>query len=73
VRSASDSRRYSMATLLVMFGGAAATAAGVRRVEAQRPTPWLGITERINIGSYLLWLAVPATGLLRRGQERHPG
>lgn len=63
-------RRYSIGTLPAMFAGAAATAAGVRRVEAQRPTPWVGITERINIYGYLLWLEVLAIGLLRRHRTR---
>jgi hypothetical protein len=65
-------RRFSIGTLLAMVGGGAATAAGVRRVAAQQPTPWVGITERVGIYSYQLWLAVLATGLLRRQGRRSP-
>ena len=35
-------------------------------------TPWLGITERINIYAYLLWMAVLAVTLLRQRARREP-
>lgn len=63
-------RLYSIVTLLVLvvFG----TLAGLdgARIAAQLPTPWLGVTERINIGSYLLWVGVLAIALLRRSHPR---
>jgi hypothetical protein len=34
-------------------------------VEANLPTPWAGLTERISIGGYLLWQVVLAIALLR--------
>ena len=58
-------RLYSIATLLVVlvFG----TLAGMDgpRIAANQPTPWAGLTERINIGAYLLWIIVLAVALLR--------
>lgn len=58
-------RLYSIGTLLivVVFG----TLAGLDapRVAANLPTPWLGVTERISVFSYMLWLMVLAIGLLR--------
>jgi hypothetical protein len=34
------------------------------------PTPWIGVWERINIGVFLLWVAVFAAALLRsRGSK----
>ena len=32
------------------------------------PTPWIGALERVNIGAYLLWVAVLAVSLLRPKQ-----
>jgi hypothetical protein len=62
-------RIYSIATLLllVVFGTLAALEGA--RIAAQLPTPWLGVTERINIGSYLLWVGVLAVVLLRRSHS----
>jgi hypothetical protein len=58
-------RWYSYGTilLLVVFG----TLAGLdgSRLAANQPTPWLGVTERINIFGYMLWVAVLAVALLR--------
>jgi hypothetical protein len=57
-------RVYSVATLLVL--AAFGTLAGLDgpRIAAQLPTPWVGVTERINIGSYLLWVAILAITLI---------
>ena len=58
-------RDYSIATLLVhLVFGAWAGAEGPR-LAAGLPTPWIGVTERINIGVFLLWVVVLATVLLR--------
>jgi len=56
-------RAYSIATLLVhLVFGAWAAAEGPRLARGQR-TPWIGVTERINIGVFLLWVAVLAFAL----------
>ena len=34
-------------------------------IAANLPTPWIGIWERINIGTYMLWVIVFAMALLR--------
>lgn len=58
-------RRYSFATLLIMVVfGALATLAS-QGLSTGEPTPWLGLTERINIGAFLLWVVVLALALLR--------
>jgi len=58
-------RLYSIGTilLLVVFG----TLAGLDgpRLAANLPTPWLGVTERINIFGYMLWVVALAVALLR--------
>jgi hypothetical protein len=33
-------------------------------MEANLPTPWMGLWERISIGAYLLWIVVLALGVL---------
>jgi hypothetical protein len=37
----------------------------LRQIAANLPTPWFGVTERINIYSYMLWMLVLAVLLLR--------
>ena len=58
-------RLYSIGTILVLAAAGGLTATQASRVEANLPTPWAGVTERISIGGYLLWQMVLATGLLR--------
>jgi hypothetical membrane protein len=55
--------RYSIVTLvtLAVFGVLAAQQ-GVHLV-AGKPTPWLGVTERIHIGAYLLWVVILAASI----------
>jgi Protein of unknown function (DUF998) len=57
-------RRYSIGTLvtIIAFGVLAGLDGG--RLAAHEPTPWLGVTERIDIGAYLLWVAILAVVLL---------
>ena len=63
-------RYYSYATIatLIVFGVLTSLQAG--RMAANRPTPWMGIEERINIYATMLWVAVLAIGLLRGQQSR---
>jgi hypothetical protein len=58
-------RAYSIATISVLVATGALTATQASRLEANLPTPWAGVTERISIGGYLLWQAVLALALLR--------
>jgi hypothetical protein len=63
-------RLYSIATLVVLVVFGALTGLAGPRIAANLPTPWVGVTERINIGGYLLWIAVLATALLRGTRRR---
>jgi hypothetical protein len=63
-------RLYSIGTILVLVVAGGVTATQASRVEANLPTPWAGVTERIGIGGYLLWQAVLAIALLRVQPER---
>lgn len=60
-------RFYSIATLLVCIAFGTLTGLDVPRMVGNQPTPWMGLFERINIFSYLLWAAVLAM-MLWRGQ-----
>jgi len=62
-------RVYSLASLVVLFAFGALTFWGAPEVAANRPTPWLGDWERINIGVFLLWVVVVAIILLQTGRR----
>ena len=56
---------YSITTIVVLlvFGGL--TFVEAPRLEANLPTPWIGLWERINISVFLLWVVVLAVTLWR--------
>lgn len=58
-------RLYSVATLVLVIVTGVWSFMEIPRIEANLPTPWLGVRERISIYSYMLWLAVLALVLLR--------
>lgn len=59
-------RSYSIATIAILIAAGIATSLDAPRVDANLPTPWIGVWERINIGVWLLWIVVFAIALLRR-------
>lgn len=58
-------RLYSITTILILLVFGALTGLDGPRVAANLPTPWVGITERIDIGVFLLCVVVLAIALLR--------
>jgi hypothetical protein len=63
-------RLYSIATIAILLTFGAMAARYAPQLEAGLPTPWLGVTERICVFSYVLWQAVFAVVLLQiDGQE----
>jgi Protein of unknown function (DUF998) len=58
-------RFYSIATLVILFIAGMLTGIDSPRMEANLPTPWIGVWERISIGVYMLWVVVFAIKLLR--------
>jgi hypothetical protein len=58
-------RLYSIATILVVILFGALAGLDGPRVAANLPTPWVGVTERICIYAYMLWVAVLSATLLR--------
>ena len=58
-------RLYAIASLVVLVVFGALTFADAPRVQANLPTPWLGLWERIDAGVFLLWIVVLASVLWR--------
>jgi hypothetical protein len=58
-------RFYSIATIVILLVFGVLTGLEAARIEANLPTPWVGVTERIDIGVFLLWVVVLAVALLR--------
>lgn len=57
---------YTLATIAVILGFGALTGLLGARLAANLPTPGIGIYERIDIGAFLLWVAVLAVDLWPR-------
>jgi hypothetical protein len=64
-------RLYSIVTILVFVLGATLAFLDAPRIAAGQPTPWAGMTERMNTLSYMLWIVVLAVTLLRARIKRY--
>jgi hypothetical protein len=51
---------YSIVTILLLIAGGVLTGLAAEQMQANLPTPWMGITERINIYATMLWIALLA-------------
>jgi hypothetical protein len=58
-------RVYSIATMVIGLACGAVTGTYASQVQADLPTPWVGVWERISIATFMTWIAVLATALLR--------
>ena len=58
-------RVYSIITMVIALGCGAVTGTYASQVQADLPTPWVGVWERISIAAFMGWIAVLATALLR--------
>ena len=58
-------RWYSIASLAVLVVFGVLTFLDAPNLSANLPTPWIGVWERINIGTFLLWILVLASTLLK--------
>ena len=58
-------RLYSILTVAIILAGAILSGMQIPRIDADLPTPGLGVYERLNIYSMLLWVAVFAVSILR--------
>jgi hypothetical protein len=58
-------RLYSVATMVSLVAFGMLTGMDAPRLQANLPTPWMGVWERISIGVFLLWMVVLAITILR--------
>jgi hypothetical protein len=58
-------RLYSGLTLLLVLGAGALTGLQSPGISANRPTPTIGLWERLSLGAFLLWIAVLGLRLRR--------
>mgnify|MGYP003418044393 CR=1 FL=1 len=63
-------RVYSIASIVVLLAFGTLTFLDAPRLQANLPTPWIGLWERINISVFLLWVVVLATALWRTGTSK---
>lgn len=59
-------RTCSIMTMVIVLASGAWTGTYASRLQADLPTPGVGVWERINVGSWPLWVVVLATLLLVR-------
>ena len=62
-------RAFSAAVAIVLLLFGALTFRDAPGLSANLPTPWLGVWERVNIGAFMLWIAVLSLVLLRRNRD----
>jgi hypothetical protein len=66
-------RVYTIASAVALIVCGLMTSLDAPNVGANLPTPWIGVWERLNIGVFLLWVAVLSISLVRLGGDaRHP-
>ena len=58
-------RLYSIATTVILVACGALTGTEAPQLQANLPTPWIGVWERISIFVYMLWQGVLAINLMR--------
>jgi hypothetical protein len=63
-------RVYSIATMVVVLACGAVTGTYASRIQADLPTPGVGIWERLSIAAFMAWIVVLATALLRAPHTR---
>jgi len=66
-------RNYSIITLAILVIAGIFTGLQSPNIDKNLPTPWIGVWERINIGVYMLWVAVLSINLVRTEKKYKPG
>jgi hypothetical protein len=61
-------RIYSFITIFILIVFGVLTSLQAPQLEAGQSTPWMGLTERINIYATMLWFALFSIALLRRNK-----
>jgi hypothetical protein len=60
-------RLYTILSIVAHIVFGYLTSLEAELIATNSPTPWIGVWERINIGVFMLWIAVLSFSLLRRG------
>ena len=63
-------RIFSIVTMVVMLLFGILTSLDAPNLQANLPTPWMGLWERINIAAFLVWTIVFSVALLRYPESR---
>jgi hypothetical protein len=61
---------YSVVSVVILLVTGTLTGTAAPRMQADLPTPWIGVWERISIGVYMLWVMVLAIVLLVRDRAK---
>lgn len=59
-------RNFTIATFVVFIAFEILIGTEAGGIQSGQPTPRIGVWERINIGAFMLWVAVLAFGIMRR-------
>ena len=62
-------RIYSIATLIILIVAGVFTSLEAPNIDKDLPTPWIGVWERVNIGVYMIWIAVLSVVLRKKENE----
>jgi hypothetical protein len=65
-------RVYSLVTMAIVLASGAWTGTYAPAMQANLPTPWVGVWERINTNVFMLWIVVLAMALLRSDRASRP-
>jgi hypothetical protein len=65
-------RIFSIASIIILLVSGALTGLGAPDLNANQPTPWLGIIERIMLSVFLVWVVVLAITLLKKEKTAVP-
>ena len=60
-------RIYSIVSMVALLACGAMTSGDASRMEADLPTPWMGVWERIVAAVFMLWMVVFTIAVLHRG------
>lgn len=63
-------RLYSVLTMAIVFACGACAGTYAPALQADLPTPGVGVWERINTSAFMLWIVVLAAALVRTGRSR---
>jgi hypothetical protein len=62
-------RNYTVGSLVLLVGFGVLTGLDAPSMQANEPTPLMGVYERINIGLYMLWIIVFTIRLFRKEEK----